>query len=140
MSIQYFNEDISFPKVKKRIITDWIKKVIKAEGKEVGDISFISCSDEYLLEVNKKFLEHDYYTDVITFDYVENDIISGDIFISIDRIKANSVEFKCDFTNEFLRILIHGVLHLIGYKDKTKSDKLLMTQKEDFYLNLYFSF
>lgn len=140
MSIQYFNEDISFPKVKKRIITDWIKKVIVAEGKEVGDISFISCSDEYLLEVNKKFLEHDYYTDVITFDYVENDIISGDIFISIDRIKANSVEFKCDFTNEFLRILIHGVLHLIGYKDKTKSDKLLMTQKEDFYLNLYFSF
>lgn len=140
MSIQYFNEDISFPKVKKRIITDWIKKVIIAEGKEVGDISFISCSDEYLLEVNKKFLEHDYYTDVITFDYVENDIISGDIFISIDRIKANSVEFKCDFTNEFLRILIHGVLHLIGYKDKTKSDKLLMTQKEDFYLNLYFSF
>ena len=140
MSIQYFNEDISFPKVKKRIITDWIKKVIIAEGKEVGDISFISCSDEYLLEVNKKFLEHDYYTDVITFEYVENDIISGDIFISIDRIKANSVEFKCDFTNEFLRILIHGVLHLIGYKDKTKSDKLLMTQKEDFYLNLYFSF
>ncbi len=134
MSIQYFNEDISFPKVKKRIITDWIKKVIVAEGKEVGDISFISCSDEYLLEVNKKFLDHDYYTDVITFDYVENDIVSGDIFISIDRIKANSVEFKCDFTNEFLRILIHGVLHLIGFGDKSKTESDVMRGKEDFYL------
>ena len=137
MSIQYFSEDVPFPKIGKRIASNWIKSVIINEEKLVGDISFIICSDEYLLEVNKKYLAHDYYTDVITFDYVENNLISGDIFISIDRVKENSVEFSSDFMNEFRRILVHGILHLIGYKDKTKSDKLLMTQKEDFYLNLY---
>jgi len=137
MSIQYFSEDVPFPKIGKRIASNWIKSVIINEEKLVGDISFIICSDEYLLEVNKKYLAHDYYTDVITFDYVENNLISGDIFISIDRVKENSVEFSSDFMNEFRRILVHGILHLIGYKDKTKSDKLLMTQKEDFYLNFY---
>lgn len=137
MSIQYFNEDIAFPKVKRRITSSWIKQVISIEEKRVGDISFIFCSDEYLLDVNRKYLNHDYYTDIITFDNVEGNVINGDIFISVDRVKENSIDFETSFDNEIHRILIHGVLHLLGYKDKAKSDKLLMTEKEDLYLKLF---
>jgi len=137
MSIQYFNEDIAFPKVKKRITSNWIKQVISIEEKRVGDISFIFCSDEYLLDVNRKFLNHDYYTDIITFDNVEDNVINGDIFISVDRVKENSIEFETSFDNEIHRILIHGVLHLLGFKDKVKKDKILMTEKEDLYLKLF---
>ena len=136
MSLSFFNEDIPLPQLKKRKLISWIKKVILSEGKKVGDISFIFCSDNYLLEVNKKYLDHDYYTDIITFDYVENDIIQGDIFISSDRVKENAILYKTTFDNEIHRILIHGVLHLVGYKDKLKKDKHLMTAKEDIYLKL----
>ncbi len=136
MSIHYCNEDVSVPKFQKRKISCWIKETIISEGKVPGDISFIFCSDNYLLEVNKQYLNHDYFTDIITFDYVDNSIISGDIFISCDRVKENAREFNTEFLNELSRIIIHGVLHLCGYKDKSKKDKLLMTQKEDFYLNL----
>lgn len=136
MSIQYCNEDVSIPKFKKRLMTGWIKTTIISEEKIAGDISFIFCSDAYLLEVNKQYLDHDYFTDIITFDYVEGGIISGDIFISCDRVKENAVEFKTGFDNELSRIIIHGVLHLLGYKDKNKKDKLLMTEKEDFYLKV----
>lgn len=137
MSIQYFNEDIAFPKVKKRITTSWIKQVIFIEEKRVGDISFIFCSDEYLLDVNRKYLNHDYFTDIITFYSVEGNEINGDIFISVDRVKENSKEFETSFDNEVHRIIIHGVLHLLGYKDKAKKDKKLMTEKEDLYLKLF---
>ncbi|WP_318351074.1 rRNA maturation RNase YbeY [Aquipluma nitroreducens] len=137
MSVHYFNEDIAFPKIKKRIASGWIKQVISIEGKRVGDISFIFCSDEYLLDVNRKYLNHDYYTDIITFDNVEGIVINGDIFISVDRVKENSKVFETSFDDEVHRILIHGVLHLLGYKDKTKKDKLLMTEKEDLYLKLF---
>lgn len=136
MSIQYFSEDVPVPKLKRRLTSQWIKQVIASEGKRVGDVSFIFCSDSYLLDVNKKYLEHDYFTDIITFDYVEGLVISGDIFISVDRVNENSVEFKTTVTDELNRILIHGILHLLGYKDKQKKDKLLMTEKEDFYLNV----
>lgn len=136
MSIQYFSEDITFPKLKKRISSNWIKTVIVSEGKIIGDISFIFCSDGYLLNINKKYLDHDYYTDIITFDYVEDQIINGDIFISIDRVRENATEFSTPFANELNRILIHGILHLLGYKDKTKKDKKLMTEKEDYYLKV----
>ncbi len=136
MGIQYFNEDVPLPKLKKRKSTNWIKETILSEGKRLGDISFIFCSDNYLLEVNKTYLDHDYFTDIITFDYVEGTLINGDIFISVDRVRDNSVEFKTTFEDEMNRILIHGILHLLGYKDKKKSDKLLMTEKEDFFLNL----
>lgn len=136
MSIQYCSEDVSVPKFRKRKISSWIKETIISEGKIPGDISFIFCSDNYLLEVNKQYLNHDYFTDIITFDYVENTVVSGDIFISCDRVKENAREFNAEFLNELSRIIIHGVLHLCGYKDKSKKDKLLMTQKEDFYLNL----
>ena len=136
MGIQYFNEDVPLPKIKKRNSTKWIKETILSEEKRVGDISFIFCSDNYLLEVNKTYLDHDYFTDIITFDYVEGTLINGDIFISVDRVLDNSVEFKTTFEDELNRILIHGILHLLGYKDKNKKDKLLMTEKEDFYLKL----
>jgi rRNA maturation RNase YbeY len=134
MSVQYFNEDVPFPKLKKRISSNWIKAVIVAEGKIAGDISFIFCSDDYLLEMNKKYLDHDYYTDIITFDYVEDKMINGDIYISIDRVRENATEFSIPFANELNRILIHGILHLLGYKDKAKNDKKIMTEKEDYYL------
>ncbi len=137
MSIHYFSEDIAFPKVKKRITSCWIKQVISIEEKRVGDISFIFCSDEYLLDVNRKYLNHDYFTDIITFDSVEDNVISGDIFISVDRVKENSIEFETSFDNEIHRIIIHGVLHLLGYKDKAKKAKHLMTEKEDLYLKLF---
>jgi rRNA maturation RNase YbeY len=136
MSIQFFVEDVPLPRLLKRRIGNWIKKVILDEGKKSGQISFIFCSDNYLLEVNKKYLNHDYFTDIITFDYVENNVVNGDIFVSVDRVRENAVTFKTTFTDELNRILIHGVLHLLGYKDKTKSDKSVMTDKEDFYLNL----
>ena len=136
MGIQYFNEDVPLPKIKKRNSTKWIRETILSEEKRVGDISFIFCSDNYLLEVNKTYLDHDYFTDIITFDYVEGTLINGDIFISVDRVLDNSVEFKTTFEDELNRILIHGVLHLLGYKDKNKKDKLLMTEKEDFYIKL----
>ncbi|MFA5327428.1 MAG: rRNA maturation RNase YbeY [Prolixibacteraceae bacterium] len=135
MSINYFAEDISIPKIKRRLTSGWIKNTIVSEGKFPGDISFIFCSDDYLLDVNRKFLQHDYFTDIITFDYVEHGQVNGDIFISVDRVKENAGMFSKTFENELNRILIHGILHLLGYKDKEKRDKELMTEREDFYLN-----
>lgn len=136
MAIQYFSEDVLFPKLKKRRTTNWIKQVIISEGKIVGSISFIFCSDDYLLEVNQKYLDHDYYTDIITFDYVEANLINGDIFISIDRVVENAKEFNTTLENELHRVLVHGVLHLLGYKDKSKKNKIIMTKKEEYYLKV----
>lgn len=135
MSIYYHTEDVSSPKFSKRKISSWIKETIINEEKTVGDISFIFCSDDFILDVNKKYLNHDYYTDIITFDYVEDKVISGDIFISCDRVRENALQFKVTFEMELFRIIIHGVLHLLGYKDKTKKDKIEMTEKENFYLS-----
>lgn len=136
MSLQYFNEDVPFPEIKKIKTSNWIKEVIVYEGKIVGDISFIFCSDNYLLDVNKRYLDHDYYTDIITFDYVEDRLINGDIFISIDRVIENAKKFSKTIENELDRILIHGILHLLGYNDKCKKDKKLMTEKEDYFLKV----
>lgn len=136
MSVNFFSEDVPLPELKRRTTARWIKNAILSEGKRVGDISFIFCSDNYLLEVNRTYLDHDYFTDVITFDYVEGKVVSGDIFVSVDRIYDNAKEFKVSFNEELNRIIIHGVLHLLGYKDKNKSDKLVMTEKENYFLNL----
>ncbi|HZL11112.1 MAG TPA: rRNA maturation RNase YbeY [Prolixibacteraceae bacterium] len=136
MSVMYFSEDVPFPQLKKRRTSNWIKEVIISEEKRVGDISFIFCSDNYLLEVNKKYLDHDYFTDIITFDYVEDGQINGDIFISIDRVTENSKDFNTTLDNELHRILVHGILHLLGYKDKIDKDKIIMTEKEDYYLKV----
>lgn len=136
MSIKFFSEGLPLPKIKKRFIANWLKEVILFEGKRVGEISFIFCSDEYLLNVNRKFLDHDYYTDVITFDYVEGVLVSGDIFISLDRVSENARNLNLSFLEELDRIMVHGVLHLLGYKDKSKKDKILMTEREDYFLKL----
>jgi rRNA maturation RNase YbeY len=136
MSISFFAEDVSIPKLEKRKLKVWLKNIIESEGKKLGGISYIFCSDNFLLEVNRKYLNHDYFTDIITFDYVNKDIISGDIFISIDRVKDNAISFNNSFHTEINRMLVHGVLHLLGYKDKTKRDKQVMTFKEDFFINI----
>ena len=115
---------------------EWLKEVIAAENKKLGEIVFIFCNDTYLLEKNIQFLKHDTLTDVITFDYCEEDKISGDIFISIDRIEENSGIFEITFLSELDRVMVHGLLHLLGYKDKTKKDALIMNAKEEIYLSI----
>ena len=136
MSIQYFSEDVPLPKLKKRKINSWINRVIECEGKRPGYVSFIFCSDNYLLEMNKKYLKHFYFTDVITFDYVVGNTIAGDIFISLDRIKENSQVYGVTFESELHRVFVHGVLHLLGYKDKDTKSREMMTFKEDYYLKM----
>lgn len=116
---------------------DWLKDLIENEQKKPGEIAYIFCSDDYLLKVNQDFLQHDYYTDIITFDYVKGKTISGDIFVSLPRIQDNATQLGKAFSEEFRRVLAHGVLHLCGYKDKSSEDEKLMRQKEDYYLNLF---
>lgn len=135
--INYFFEDTNFKFNKRRASSKWLKSAIALENKKLGDISIIYCSDDYLLEINKQYLSHDYYTDVITFNYCEGDLISGDIFISVDTIKANAEEYGASFDNELCRVMVHGLLHLIGYDDDCESNQLIMRQKEDFYLERY---
>lgn len=134
--INYFsnNDFILKNKLKRK---KWLKEVIQQEVCRVGDINYIFCSDEQLLEINIQYLNHDYYTDIITFDYKENQLISGDIFISTDRVKDNAVINNEDFDHELNRVLVHGVLHIIGYKDKLEKDIELMRKKENTYIDLY---
>ena len=131
MLIVFDSEDIEMPSIDEGKIIDWIKKVGENHQKEVGDISYIFCSDEKILEINNQYLQHDYYTDIITFDYTEGDIISGDIFISLDTVKSNSEEFNTDYKEELLRVIIHGVLHLCGVNDKTEEQEAQMRAEED---------
>ena len=120
-------------------ISSWLSTICVVEDKYEGDINVVFCNDEYLLQLNMLHLNHSYYTDVITFDYSEDKTISGDIFISINRVKENAQDFSATFFNELCRVIVHGVLHLCGYKDKTEEDKLLMRKKEDECLFLYVS-
>ncbi|MEI6347152.1 MAG: rRNA maturation RNase YbeY [Bacteroidota bacterium] len=134
-NISFVSEAIKFNLNNKTILKNWIKSVVTEEKKRVGEISFVFCSDDYLLEINKQFLQHDYYTDIISFDYSEEDLLSGDLMISIDRVKENAIEQKVDFLTELNRVMIHGVLHLIGYNDKLPKEKNIMREKEDYYLS-----
>lgn len=113
------------------MLKDWIKGTIDLFNIRVGDITIVACSDDYLLKTNRDFLNHDYYTDIITFDYSSETIISGDLLISIDRVKDNASQLKSSFDQELNRVIIHGVLHLLGHKDKSKKDKASMTQAEN---------
>lgn len=134
--IYYHNEDSSF-KIKDRLaIRKWINNSIVEERKKLGDINYIFCSDPYLLEINQSSLNHDYYTDIITFDYCEENIVSGDLFISVDRVEDNAKSLGHTFIDELHRVMIHGVLHLCGYQDKSKKEEQTMREKEDYYLNL----
>lgn len=135
-TIHFFCEDINYTLRSKGIIRQWISTTTQAEGiKEIEELSFIFCSDEYLLSINKQYLNHDTYTDIITFDNsADEKILSGDVFISYDRIKENALLYKVSTSNEMHRVIIHGVLHLCGYYDERKEEKEIMTQKENFYL------
>ncbi|MAR39998.1 MAG: rRNA maturation RNase YbeY [Flavobacteriales bacterium] len=129
-----FHNEIEFVLQNQQELRRWIKKVITSENKEMGEINYIFCSDEYLLERNIKYLDHDTLTDIITFNYCKGQIITSDIMISIDRVKENSTIFDNSFSEELHRVMIHGILHLIGYDDKTEKEKKLMREKENFYL------
>lgn len=133
--IQFFFENIdiiSLPDATK----NWLINLIKNEQKKAGEINYIFCDDEYLLKVNRDFLQHDYYTDIITFDYVKGKTIAGDIFVSLPRISENAETHSKDFNLELHRVLAHGILHLCGYKDKTEEEIKEMRNKEDYYLNI----
>ena len=137
IAVNFFTEDVSYTLKHKTRIRTWLLETIEAEGYTLEELNFIFCSDDYLLKINQQFLNHDTYTDVITFDNSEiAETIIGDIFISIERIQENAREFKSSVAAELCRVMAHGTLHLLGYKDKSKADKILMTEKEDHYLQL----
>ncbi|MGL5015866.1 MAG: rRNA maturation RNase YbeY [Bacteroidales bacterium] len=129
--ISYYNEGIEMPTINKNIKRDWIKKVTELYGKKLGEISYIFCNDEKILEVNNQYLQHDYYTDIITFDYTEGNKISGDLFISLDTVRSNAEQFGVDFNEELDRVLIHGVLHLCGIADESEEQRADMISKEN---------
>jgi len=132
----FFHSECDFTLSEKDARSTWIVKSILNENKKVGELNFIFCTDEYLLEKNIQFLDHDTYTDIITFDYCEEDVINGDVYISIERVLENANIFGVSFEEELDRVLIHGVLHLAGYQDKNKEQGRTMREKEDFYLSL----
>jgi rRNA maturation RNase YbeY len=133
--IQIFYEDIRPIKIHRNHIKESIKNLINKELKLPGDLTVILCSDKYLLKINIEYLQHNYFTDIITFNYVDENVISGDLFISIERVKENSAEFNTSLIKELYRVMFHGVLHLIGYNDKTADEKIVMREKEDLYLS-----
>ena len=134
--IRYFNQDIKFEFKSKLLTNRWLKMVAESEIRKISDINVIFCSDNYILDVNMKYLQHDYFTDIITFDYCEGDRLSGDLFISIDSVRENSQFYGTSFADELNRVIVHGVLHLIGYDDHSEADIATMRAKEDYYLSL----
>ena len=137
MAIYFSSENIKFDLRGKLKVKKWITDLIKAQNKKVGDISYLFCDDAYLIEVNRTYLDHDTYTDIITFDYVEGDTISGDILISVERVKENTQLFNTTFDQELHRVIIHGVLHLLGQGDKTEAESAQMRKKEEAALALW---
>ena len=133
--VSYFTEDITFPFKEKRLTSRWLKFVAESEAKRLGDIAVIFCSDNYILDVNIKYLQHDYYTDIITFDYCEGNRLSGDLFISVDSVRENAQHYGTEFPEELNRVIVHGLLHLIGYDDHTEADIAVMRAKENYYLS-----
>ena len=134
--ISYYTEDTKYLFKSKLINNRWLKMVAESEIKKIGNISIIFCSDNYILDVNMKYLQHDYFTDIITFDYCEGKYLSGDLFISIDSVRENALFYGVEFKDELNRVIVHGLLHLIGYDDHTEEDQKIMRSKEDYYLQL----
>ena len=134
--ISYFFEDTDFVYKGKALNNRWLRTVIESEIRSTGNISIIFCSDNYILDINQRFLGHDYFTDIITFDYCEGSKISGDLFISVDSVRENAIEYGVPFYEELNRVMVHGILHLIGYDDHTEDDIRQMRSKEDYYLSL----
>jgi rRNA maturation RNase YbeY len=129
--IRYNSDDIKIPLFPRRKVSLWIKRIAENQGKRVGEISYVFCSDTKILVMNKEFLNHDYYTDIITFDYVEGDIISGDIYISVDTVRTNADTYNVSFENELFRVIIHGILHLCGIDDKAPGARMIMERHEN---------
>lgn len=134
--IRYFQEDIRFELKQKMQNSRWLKMVAGSEMRRLGAVNIIFCSDNYILDVNMRYLQHDYFTDIITFDYCEKDILSGDLFISIDSVRENALYYGTEFADELNRVMVHGLLHLIGYDDHTEEETAVMRQKENYYLRL----
>ncbi|WP_421977568.1 rRNA maturation RNase YbeY [Roseivirga seohaensis] len=137
-NINFFSEDIDFTLKTEDQIIAWLKRIAETENSSIEEISYVFCSDDYLLKINQEYLDHDYYTDIITFDNRDNpkDPIESDIFISIDRVTENASDQNVSFELELKRVLAHGLLHLIGYNDKTEEEQQLMREKEEAYLSL----
>ena len=135
--ITFLPVDRSVPLKGKKTLKKFMEDLFLEEGKEMGHITYIFCSDEYLLQINQQFLKHDDYTDIITFDLSEGTAIIGEIYISVDRVKDNAALLGLSFKEEVLRVIFHGALHLCGYKDKKKSESKVMREKEGYYLRLF---
>lgn len=138
--ISFINNDFSFSFRNKKRIREWIQFVTTSEKKQLGIINYVFCSDDYLSEINIKYLNANYLTDIITFDYTENNMISGDIMISMERVKENAKLYTTSLSNELHRVMIHGILHLCGLKDESEKEQIEMRKKEDYYLNKLVSF
>ena len=135
--ITFFAEDVAMPKMKRNKLKKWVKLVAQNHGYKLGDINYIFCSDNYILDVNRQYLQHDYFTDIITFDYTENQTVSGDLFISLDTVLTNSQQFaSSDYETEFHRVFIHGILHLCGINDKGPGEREIMEAHENEALKL----
>ena len=134
--IRYFQEDIRFELKQKMLNNRWLKMVAGSEMRRLGAVNIIFCSDNYILDVNMKYLQHDYFTDIITFVYCEKDVLSGDLFISIDSVRENAQFYGTEFADELNRVMVHGLLHLIGYDDHSEADIAVMRQKENYYLEM----
>ena len=134
--ILYNFQDTKFVFKYKSLNNRWLRIVAESEIRRIGDITIIFCSDNYILDINRKYLGHDYFTDIITFDYCSGNVLSGDLFISVDSVKENSVEYGTEFEDELNRVIVHGILHLIGYDDHTDEDVKVMREKENYYLDL----
>ena len=139
MPITFDSDSIEFPNIKKRETSAWIKKIANSYNKKIGDVGYLFCNDEKILEINRQYLDHDFYTDIISFDYSEGDIISGDIFISLDTVRSNSQKYNTDFQEELHRVIIHGVLHLCGLDDKLEEDAIRMRESENSALKQLYS-
>ncbi len=141
VEINFYSEDIDFTLDNPSKVIDWIERTINEEGQSSEDISVIFCSDNYILNMNREYLQHDYFTDIITFDYSdeipEEGVIAGDLFISIDTVSKNANDYSVEFKEELKRVIIHGVLHLLGYKDSTDEERNEMRSKENYYLQRY---
>ena len=131
MAIQFFNETVPMPSIHKTEIRNWIKQVAALYGKRVGEVSYVFCGDEKILEVNRQFLHHDFFTDIITFDYTEGNRIGGDIFISLDTVRSNAEKYSQPYETELHRVVIHGILHLCGINDKEPGEREVMERCED---------
>jgi probable rRNA maturation factor len=137
MAISYCAEGTAkVPSFKKREMNSWIKTVADAHGKKIGEIAYIFCDDNHILQINKEYLNHDFFTDIITFDYTEGNIISGDIFISLETVQSNAVQFNASYEEELNRVIIHGILHLCGIEDKTPQARKDMEANENQALSL----